>query len=186
MPEAPFAVIVGPAEVWVAPVATVFPVVSAVPAVDWLSLGKTDGGVTVTHGQTIVPIRVDQVTGPLKNVRTEEDLTVAFNLAELTLETYGRMLNAAAVTSDAGPPATKHIGLYQNVDVSQWALLVRGGSPYMDANMQYEIPKVAQSGTPSVKFSRDDKAVLAVEFKALYDSSQTAGEEFGRLMAQSA
>jgi hypothetical protein len=186
MPEAPFAVIVGPAEVWVAPVATTFPVVNVAPAVAWLSLGKTDGGVTVTHGQTQVKIRVDQVTAPLKIVRTEEDLTIAFNLAELTLETYGRMLNAVTPTADAGPPATKKIGLYQNVDVSQWALLIRGGSPYGDWNMQYEIPKVAQSGAPSVKFTRDDKAVLSVEFVALYDSSQSAGEEFGRLKAQSA
>jgi hypothetical protein len=186
MPEAPFAVIVGPAEIWVAPVDTAFPIVDDVPAVAWLSLGKTDGGITVTHGQTQVKIRVDQVTGPLKIVRTEEDLTIAFSLAELTLETYGRVLNNAGVTADAGPPATKHIGLYQNVDVSQWALLIRGGSPYTDKSMQYEIPRVAQSGTPSVKFSRDDKATLSVEFVALYDESQPAGEEFGRVLAQTA
>lgn len=186
MPVSPFEIIVGPADVWVAEVATAFPLVDVTPAAAWKSLGKTDGGVTVTHGQSLGKIRVDQITGPLKIIRTEEDLTIAFSLAELTLETYGRVLNDASVVPDAGPPATKKIGLYGDVDVKQWALLVRGGSPYMNAIMQYEVPICSQSGTPSVSFTRDAKAVLSCEFQSLYDSTQGAGEEFGRLIAQSA
>jgi len=186
MPVSPFEIIVGPADVWVAAVGTAFPAVSASPAADWKSLGKTDGAVSVSHAQTQAKIRVDQKTPPLKIVRTEEDITVSFGLAEITLETYARILNNATVTPDAGPPAIKSFPLHQGVDVAQFAMLIRGGSPYMNANMQYQLPKVSQSGAPGITFSKGDKAVLSTEWAVLYDSTQSASFELGKLVAQTA
>src|SRR3989304_7428136 len=100
----PFEIIAGPATVYVAPVGETFPAVNAVPAGNWLSLGDTDGGVTVEPQQAVNMLRPDQAIGPVKAIRTEVDLHVTFNLAELTLETMAKVLNNVTVTTGAGPP----------------------------------------------------------------------------------
>jgi hypothetical protein len=187
MPVAPFQIIAGPADVYIAPVATAFPAVNAVPGAGWVALGQTEGGVTVRHAQDIEPISTDQHTGAVKAIRTGEGLEVEFSLAELTLENYKFVLNNATVTSAAGPPATKTVGLYKGVEVAIHALLVKGPSPYMNSQMQYQVPVVYHDGEPELEFVKDDKAVLACTFTALEDlTAVSAADRFGKLVAQSA
>ena len=193
MAVAPFEIIAGPADVYVAPVGTAFPVVNADPAAAWQSLGRTEGGVTVRHTQTIEQLRTDQNTGPVKAIRTEEGLEVEFGLAELTIENFAKALGIATVTAaaaDPGPPelpATKSILLKRGVDVERFALLVRGPSPYLNANMQWEVPVVIQSEEPEVEFVKDDKSILSCVWVAMEDlDAPTDAEQFGRLIAQSA
>lgn len=186
MAVAPFEIIAGPANVWIAPTGTAFPAVNAAPGGGWTALGYTDGGITVTHEQDITQLMVDQLTIPVKTIRTTEGITVEFSLAQLTLERYLYAINAPTVVTTAGPPATKEIPLQQGDVVRTRALLVRGPSPYGDWNMQYELPVVYQAENPSVTFTRDDKAVLATSFTALADTGAAPGSQFGRLIAQSA
>lgn len=187
MATSPYEIIAGPATVYVAPVGTTFPATNTTPASPWVDLGDTEGGVTVAHEESVELLRVDQSTGPVKAIRTEESLTISFALADLTLENYARILNNVTVTSNAGPPATKEITLRQGQDVSQLALLIRGPSPYGDFNMQYQVPVAVQTGSPSVAFVRGDKAVLETEWAALEDPNAASPEErFGKLIAQTA
>jgi hypothetical protein len=187
MSTSPFEIIAGPATVYVAPVGEAFPAVNAAPAGNWVSLGDTEGGVTITHDQTVELLRVDQYPGPQKAIRSEEGLMVAFSLANLTLEQYARALNVVTVTTNVGPPHEREIPLRQGFDVNQRAMLIRGPSPYMDANLQYEVPIVVQTASPSPVFVRDDKAVLDCEWVALEDpNAATAEERFGVLRAQDA
>jgi len=184
MAVAPFQIIAGPADVWIAPVATAFPAVNAAPGGGWVALGRTEGGVTVRHTQSVEMLMSDQDNAPIKAIRSEEGLEVEFSMAELTLENYKYAINNATVTAEAGPPAIKRIDLYRGYEVQQHALLVRGPSPYMNAQLQYQIPVVVQTEEPEVEFVRDDKAVLNVVFSALVDFS--GGPKFGRLIAQTA
>ena len=187
MAVAPFEIIAGPADVYIATVGTAFPVVNVAPAGGWTSLGQTEGGVTVRHTQSIELITTDQHTGAIKAIRPEEGLEVEFGLAELTLENFARALNNATVTSAAGPPATKTIKLKKGVDVSRHALLVRGPSPYGNWNMQWQLPVVIQQDEPEVSFVKDDKTVLATTWIALEDlTAGTDADRFGTLVAQSA
>lgn len=186
MAVAPFEIIAGPANVWVAPTGTAFPALGEAPAVAWISLGYTDGGITVTHDQDIEQLMVDQLTTPVKTIRTSEGITVEFGIAQLTLERYKFAVNDATVTTTAGPPATKSMFLQEGEVVKTHALLVRGPSPYGDFLMQYEIPVVYQAESPSLTFNRDDKSVLGLSFVALADTSAPVGEQFGRLVAQTA
>lgn len=193
MATSPFEIIAGPAEAWVAAVGESFPDVDTADPTDgtnWIALGDTEGGVNSKHGQTIELIRTDQSTGPKKAIRTEEVLEITTQLAELTLENFAIALNDATVTevsAGAGQIGTKAIPLMQGLDVSQFALLVRGPSPYGDFDLQYQVPIVVQIAEPEPAFTRDDKAVLGVTFTALEDpDASSIGERFGKMLAQTA
>lgn len=188
MATSPFEIIAGPADVYIGPVAEPFPKVDADPAGNWVSLGETEGGVKVTHNQSIQMLYTDQNTGPRKAIRDQEGLTIEFDLAELTLETYATALNDATVTpasGDSNSGTTRSMSMYQHVDVAEFTLLVRGPSPYMDAFMDYRVPVVIQMGEPTLSFVKNDKAVFAVKWMALVDPNAAAVEDrFGALVAQ--
>ena len=186
MATSPFNIIAGPAEVFVAPVGTAFPAINTdPPGGNWLSLGVTEGGISVAHRQTVDLLSVDQSTGPRKAIRSEEGLEVSFSLAALTLENYRRALNGATVTT-GGSPETHSLKMYQGLDVSQYALLIRGPSPYMSAYMQYEVPVAVETGDAELTFMRNDKSVLTVQFTALEDpNAATTADRFGTLRARS-
>ena len=174
MPSAnqkPYQIIAGVVDLYVAPVESTFPLVDATPGTEWRKLGHTDGGVKVMHSQTIVELRTDQVTAPVKGVRSEEGLEISFSLAEVTPENYAMVLNQSV----AGPStdiatADKIITLYRGgFGVETFAFLARGAhlSPEGDFNLQYEVPAVYQSASPEVDYTKDAKALLACAFTAM-------------------
>jgi hypothetical protein len=130
-------------------------------------------------------------TGPKKVTRTSENLRIALVLNDLTPEQYAKALNDVAVVpiaAGSGTPGHKDITLRQGFDVSVFALLCRGRSPYGDNwNMQYQVPIVYQSANPAPVFNKGDAAGLAFEFTAIEDpSAATEAERFGKLVAQDA
>lgn len=184
----PYEIIVGPAKVWVAPVGSTFPSITDAPGTAWKALGMTDGGVKVKHSQTVVGIRTDQVTSPVKAVRSEEGLEISFNVVEMTLENYARCLHGTDPTDNG---ANVEMNLYRGGShVQSVALLVRGEhlSPYGDWNLQYEVPSAYENGDPEVEFTKDNKAMLACKFDAITsDLSFTDDSEvFGVLRAGAA
>jgi hypothetical protein len=199
MSVSPFEIIAGPAIVYVAPVGTSFPAVDEAPAVAWLRLGRTKGGVGAQHNQTQVDLRADQDTAPAKVMRTEESMVLTFALADLTLENFGRVLNGILPTDVApvvGPPAVagyRKMTMYQGLTVAQYAMLIRAPSPYLEVLIAYEslgldyrLTRVSQSGNPSVKFVPDDMALLETEWKVISDPNAVGAtllERFGYLVA---
>lgn len=197
MSTEPFSLIVGPFEVYLAPVGTAFPDVDTAPGVAWSLLGEgskdiTEDGVTVTHDQNIEHdnFRGLGTTGSRKAVRTSEDLMIEFTLANLTLEQYSYAMNGASVVSTpagSGTPGTRSIALHQGADVATFAMLVRGPSAYGDGwNCQYQVPRCYQSDNPAPQFNKGEPAGLKFAFRALEDSDAAPGEEFGVLVMQDA
>lgn len=192
----PYQIVAGVCDVYVAPVGTTFPAVDdaygdpGFGTTVWRKLGHTDGGITVGHPQTVVELRTDQVTAPVKAVRSEENLEISFSLAEVTPENYAMVLNQAV----AGPTTSgnsKVINLYRGgFGVETFALLVRGEhlSPLGDFNLQYEVPSVYQQGEPSVEYTKDAKALLAVNLMAIaalaFSGTATDDDIFGVLRIQ--
>lgn len=190
---APYDIIAGPADVWVAGTGEAFPAIDA--SVDeaaghWYYLGYTDGGIQITHNQDTTDLMVDQVTVPVKRMRTTEALTVEFSIASLSVDKYAKVMDDATVTSVAsatGPPAvrgTQAFYFYRGVQITLLKMIVRAPSPLSDGIAQYEIPRVAQTGEPQMTYVRDNKAVLAVQFTAMADLSLPAEQRFGRYIAQ--
>lgn len=187
----PYEIIAGPAEVYFAPVGTPFPAIETEPNAGggsaWIHVGYTEGGVNVGHPQTVVELRADQVTAPVKAVRSEEGLEITFDVASLTLANYAMALNRAA-TGPTVDTNNKSVPLYRGgSQVETFALLVRNAhlSPYGDFALQYEVPAVFQADAPTVSYVKDNKAVLAVSLHAIADPNRSSDDEaFGRLRAQ--
>lgn len=193
----PYEVIAAPFTVWFADVGTVFPAVNAAPGVGWAKVGTsgdlnyTSEGVTVEHSQNINYWRALGDSGSRKVFRLEEDLKIRLVLADVSLEQYAHALNSNALTTQAaasGAAGYKKIGLSRGVFVATKALLVRGPSPYGDdLTLQYEVPRAAQSGNPSIVWRRSEPAGLALEWTALVDpDAATEFERFGVIRAQHA
>lgn len=191
----PYEIIAAPYDVYYAPVGTTFPLIDAVPAAAWLKVGTSlslnylDDGVKVSHSQKMNPFRALGDAGSRKVFRTEEDLMIALTLADLTLEQYQHALNGNAVTTTAassGIAGFKKIGMSRGFSVATVALLVRGPSPYGDLmNLQFEVPRAAQTGNPQVVMKKDAPAGLALEWTALVDpNAASVAERFGRIVAQ--
>jgi hypothetical protein len=186
----PYEVIAAPYKVYVAPVGTAFPAIDAAPGVSWTLVGSSGDlnyddatGVIVEHRQTTVPWRALGDAGSRKIFRTEEDLIVKLKLVDITLEQYAHALNANTVTEN---PGERVIGLSRGFDVDTRALLVRAAvSPYQaEGNTQYEIPRAAQVGSPTVTKKKGEPEGLDLEWMALVDpNAATEDVRFGVLRA---
>ena len=191
----PYEILAGPYTLWLAPVGTAFPILTAVPAVAWVKIGTNgdanydDEGVTVSHVLKQEVARPAGRTGPVKAWTTEEDLMISLKLWDVSVEQYATALNKAAITTVAagvGTPGTKKVGLSQGAEITQYALLARGLSPYGDNYVaQYEVPRCFQSANAKPVYKKGKPATLDLEFTALEDlGAASAAERFGRLISQ--
>ena len=198
MPSKPFEIIASPFTVFFAVTGSAFPDLNDAPTTPWVKLGTSgdrnysEDGVVVVHEQTVEQFRTLGSTGPVKVARTEESLIVRFTLWDMLLENYRLALNQNTVATTAaggGTAGVKDVNLYQNLDVSMLALLVRGDvSPEGDGwKSQYQIPWCYQSGSPEPVFQKGTPMGLALEFAAVEDpDAASAAERFGKLLVQNA
>lgn len=182
---APFEIMATPFDVYLAPAGTAKPDIDAdltsIPA--WVLLGQRgageydEAGITVTHTQSTNKYRGLRGTGPVKEFRTSEDLSFGFILNDLTVESYAKVVNDAAVDDSSG--ISKLVQLHQGPQVATFALLaVSPDGPYGDgAPCQYWIPKVSQSGSPAVVHKKGTPAGLALMFEAMEDLDADSDEE---------
>src|SRR3990172_3199979 len=197
MAVAPFAIIAGPGKVWAKSLGVggspiTMPGVEpaedpteAIPTTSWAAedfMGRTEGGVTVRNPQSVELLYVDQVILPLKGIRTEASLEVEYQIAEITLERYAKLMNDALVTTAAGPPAVKHFRFPASTEVVRFSVLVRFPSPYENTRAQIHIPVAIMSGEPEMTFVKDDKATLSVTWQGLEDPANLG--TFGRIIAK--
>lgn len=194
---APFEIIAGPVDVYLAPVGTAFPDVSADPAGNWVKLGTAgkknygEDGVTVTHEQEIEEFRTLGRTGPVKAFRTSEGLKISLMLHDFDLDHLKRALNdntVTAVAAGSGTAGVNKLPLLRGLDLSEYALVLKGDfSPEGEGwASQYQVPRVYEGGSPEVVFKKGEPAGVALEFIALEDPNAATGEEFGYLVVQSA
>ncbi|MGQ3101016.1 MAG: hypothetical protein ACT6Q5_13295 [Sphingopyxis solisilvae] len=194
---APYEILAGPLDLWLAPVGTAFPLVTAAPAGPWAMVGTagrrnySDDGLAVQHTQKIDTATPAGAIAPVKAWRTEEGLIITVTMWDLSLEHYTTALGGAVpttVAAGAGIPGTKKIGLSRGPDVVTYALLARGASAYGDAYKgQYEVPVCFQNGSPKPTFAKGKPSGLEMEFMALeHSAAATELERFGRLIMQHA
>lgn len=192
MSSAPFQVVAGPYELYIAPVGESFPAIDAEPpGGNWVLIGTSgddsysEDGVTIQATETVEDFRTLGSTGPVKAFRTEEDVIIGVMLHDMTLEALSNAWNFNTVSVDTDD---KTMNLSKGLEVSYRALLVRGNdkSPYATGNnMQWEIPRVRISSEPEVVFTKGEPAGVAIEFKSMKDlSASSDAEQFGRTRTQ--
>lgn len=172
----PFDQLTGTLTVYIAPVGSAVPDVANTPESPWVEIGCTDGEQSLQHAGALEYFRDNCHQGPVKAVRPEEDVIVAFNLVGLTLENYARVLHAATnvVEDTVADPDTKTMPLKRGFVPTEYALLFRGEalSPYGVYAGMYVIPRGVFDGEPQPTFAKDGRAGLEVEFHALEDDDQ--------------
>lgn len=183
-----YQVLVGAGKIYIAPYGTTFPLVTAAPAAAWLDAGETDGGIEVDWTQKIDLHTTDQRTGNVKATRGAESMSVTVKLVQGTLENLARALGTSAtdIPPATGVPGTHEMSFHRGFSVTEWALLFRGNSPYGDFPAQYQVPRGVMSGSPKLQYTKDKKTVYEVKFEVLEDLAATAGQEYGKLVAQDA
>lgn len=174
---APYEIIGAPYTVYLGPVGEAFPALDDAVAGNWFKLGTSgdlnygDDGVTVSHPQSIELFRPAGSPLPRKAFRKEEDLKIAFALADLSPEQYAKVMDDAAITTvaaAAGVPGEKYFELARGLNVTTFALLARGISSVDDAlAAQYQVEACFQSGEPEPVHNKGEAAMLEVEFTGL-------------------
>jgi len=191
-------IVISGATIYLAPAEETEPEIQATPAGNWATLGTSgadnlgEEGITVAHEQTLMFKRTLGSTGPVKVVRTEEDLKISGVLVDLTAEEYAKLLNdvtASDTAPDADTGGYRTITLRQGPAVDTFAVLIRGSfSAYGESyNSQYYVPIAVQSASPSPKFSKGESADLAFEFTAIENTDAGDDKErFGSFKMQDA
>jgi hypothetical protein len=162
----------------VAPVGTAFPPLSTAEgafASSWTKVGTSgdknysDAGVTVSHGQTQAGFTSAGGIVPRKKWRTDETMSVAFDLVDLSVAQYALIMDKATVTTVTGANAEKSVDLKRGVRLAFYALLLRGVSTENEEKEgQYEIPTACQAGAQQIKYSlKSGPAMLAVQWDVL-------------------
>lgn len=189
---APFELVSGPVTIYTSATSTAAPEISDDPPAAWKTLGTNgaknygDGGVTITPEQSIEEQMVLGSTAPQKAFRTEEHITLTVTLVDASAEALASVMNDKTVTdTDATATAsgTRKFDLLRGSDVKEFALLVRGLSPYAESmNAQYWLPRAYVSSVGELNYSKGAAAATEIVFAALEDATNG----FGQYIAQDA
>jgi len=188
---APYEVIVGPANVYVAPVGTAFPAVDEEPAVAWQLVGSlgsenyAEAGVLVRSPRNTTPINVLGSTVPRKHVITTTGLEIEFDVIDASAEQvtlgYGVDPEDIEVVATAGSES-RSFDIPTSPIPFQRAVLVRiEQSPYgEDLNSQLQIPAANQLGNAEGGFMKGDPFSV----KHIWGAVKVVGEPFATWVFQ--
>lgn len=106
-------VLVDPGYLFWAPLATAVPTNTVAGSVftdswaaAWVPLGATEEGSTFNYSSTVEPVTVAELFDPVKYATTSREGSMAFNLADWTLNNLKRALNGGTVATVSGTGAT--------------------------------------------------------------------------------
>jgi len=177
----PYAQLVGPVDVYVAPYGTAEPAIDAAVPSTWYKLGPTTGDQTIEHSGDLEVFRDNDHQGPVKVTRPEEDLMVTFTVVDMTYEKYARIINDVGkiATSTSGSANVKRLPFKRGATPTNYALLMRGSadSPYGLYPGQNYIPRCVQSGNPAPARGKATRAELECEFMTLEDDAQASDDD---------
>lgn len=185
---APFEIVAGPIQAWIAPLGTAFPDVEEAPAVEWLLLGANgdkniaESGMTIRNSAEVNLVHALGTSMAVKAFRGNEAKEVEFDLMDWRLETIsyamGGPATAASNVTDtpagAGTAGYRSLSLLHNFVIPTVAMLVRTGiNPYGDDfNSQFEYPKVVIPGDGvEFVFTKSDPVLTHIRAIALYDAN---------------
>lgn len=194
--QTPYAQLTGTLTMYAAPAGEAIPDLDAAVAGNWTELGKTDGDQQINWIGTLTEFSNNDATGPIKHIRPAEGLNIVMQLVDLTLENMAQAMSMASstvTTTTSGLLAVKELPLRRGFIPERSAILLRGGavapsndwSAYGLWPAQLWIPQGVFEGEPSQVYGKGNRPEVAFTFKAEYDTTQSAGREFGYLQMQS-
>lgn len=194
--QTPYGRLTGVWKIYVAAATEAKPALDTSPGANWTELGPTDGEQSFQMTGAFTALYDNDATGPRKHIRPEEGAVFKATLVDLNLEekiiAQGQSV-AAVVTATSGALNVKRLANRRGFNSTRYSFLARGGaldatntmSPYGAWPAQLYIPIGVFDGEPEEVYSKDGSPGLEFEFTAEWDSSQSAGYEFGYLEVQS-
>lgn len=181
----PYEVIGAPFEFFIGPAGEPRPALNIAPAGNWVQLGLrgknsfSEEGVKMNSPAAYNYFRGYGSAAPIKAFRSEEDVMFQSSLADLTPESLANAFNQLA--EDVVESGFKRqMNLSRGLSVLTAALLMRGPSPYMDeGTSQFWVPNACNVSSPEISVRRDNATIYALEWRAVFYSLATAGEEMG-------
>jgi len=172
----PFRLQIGTMDVYLGPVGEADPGADvATPAGNWLTIGQADGPVTFAPNKATMNLFDNSSLGPLKVATTAFEPTVAFTLANMTLEKVAEFYSDITVTDAAAGGGTKGYRHYSvgEPDDDQWAMILQNitASPYMSDLFRILIYAVSVKELGEQAWTKEDKTVQPVTMQILKDPS---------------
>jgi N-acetylglucosamine-6-phosphate deacetylase len=168
--------VLGPATVYQGAFGAVEPAdstVNSTPAASaWTDVGGTMGGVTFAVNQTYTELEVDQIVDSAGRRLTKRDITVATQMAELTLQNLALALNGGTVVTGSGatPSTYDPATAISATQPSYTALLFDGWSP-QQFRRRGIVRKCLSTANVELAYKKDGQSVYGATWNAHYVSS---------------
>ena len=132
-----------------------------------VDMGKTEGGVTISVGETTVVLNTDQDgETPVDEVVTGTTVTITGNLAEITLANIASVLKGSVVTNGA----KEKVEVTPNVGTSLLSnsneIIVKpyvDGSPSTEENDWITMGAAGLKAAMALNYNKSDQRVIAFE-----------------------
>lgn len=163
-------IVVEDLEVYLAPLSTAFPALTAEPTGEWKKAGKkgilshSESGCTLTISKTVQHFTSAGSAAPLKSWVTDRSFEAAFELADLSLETIALLCDNVSVEG----ATVKKVQLPSGFTNHEYAAILRGTSPQTEGKkMQWNIPSCYNGANMAPKFApKGGPSMLSVQLIA--------------------
>jgi hypothetical protein len=182
-------ILVSPARVFYSPLGTALPdettvAVGAAWPVGWIDLGYTLAPVSLSFSADTFELEVEQVTNPLKIIRTKETVEMETMLAELTAANLKLAMGSSSTVTTTAAGASQHgfdelkMGGEVLIPEYQWGF---EGYTLDSQNRQLAkrifIYRAVATLNGKLDFSKKAAAGIALKIKALADTTKTQGQQ---------
>lgn len=179
-------IIVSPASIWYAPVGTAVPDETTVAAgaswgANWTNLGYTLEPVRVALEAETFDLTVEQLTIPVRTIRTAVNISFSTTLAELTGANLALVMDGTKTTTAAGAGQKGYDEITVDAgkaDVSLYAFGIEGvrvGNTNARLPVRLFIPRGSITTSGELTFAKGAGVGVPVVIKALADVSAGTG-----------
>jgi hypothetical protein len=176
MPVTTTNLIMGPADLYTAPLGSTEPLDTAIataPADPWVSAGGTQDGVNLIVDQKYTALEVDQIVDVPGRRLTSREIQVETNMAEPTLDNFKLALNGGTVTETASVDSYEPAYATSATQPDYCMALVDGYAPN-SKRRRIVVRKALSTDKVSFAYQKDKQTVYTVQFSAHYVTSAIA------------
>ncbi len=173
MPVTTTNLIMGPADLYSAPLGTTEPLDSAIataPTSPWVSTGGTMDGVNLIVDQKYTALEVDQVVDVVGRRLTSREIQVETNMAEPTLDNFKLALNGGTVATASSVTSYEPAYATSATQPTYGMVLVDGYAPN-SKRRRIIVRKALSTDKVSFAYQKDKQTVFTVQFSAHYVTS---------------
>lgn len=183
-------IIIAPATVYYAPVGEPLPSMHTIDfgeawGGNWVNVGYTLTPITFKYNQDLFSLEVEQVTPPVKRLRTKEELMIETTLAEITAVNLGLAMDGTVTTTAAGASVraneTFEVGGKTAITERAWGF--EGFFKYDGSTNQFQLPvrwfvyKANSVMNGNLEFSKKAAMGIPLQINALADTSKVLGKQ---------